>query len=124
MQGLDGLIHLFSEKRVGIQIKKISYRREASQRRFAKRKRENLRITFIAEIPYVVDDPEELKEKEKRARTEDTRNRYKFLRKWIDEHLERLDNGFVVFKEQYIQKVHGILKRATEDVGYEMFFLS
>ncbi|NPA35017.1 MAG: TaqI family restriction endonuclease, partial [Chlorobi bacterium] len=35
MQGLDGLIHFSLERRIGIQIKKISYRREASQRRFA-----------------------------------------------------------------------------------------
>ncbi|EDP75206.1 hypothetical protein HG1285_00540 [Hydrogenivirga sp. 128-5-R1-1] len=58
--GIDGIVDLKNLK-VGIQIKKVSYRREASNRRFTKRQQKFSDI--IVEVPYLVVDIEDLQNK-------------------------------------------------------------
>ncbi len=105
MAGLDARVKV-QNTYVGIQVKKISYRREASQRRFASRTRKKWQIHFLVEIPYGVDDPSELQSRIQKARTPQTRKKYQKLYNWITRFLERLPNGFVVFREAYLNWVY------------------
>jgi adenine-specific DNA-methyltransferase len=70
MDGIDAEIGL-GEGKAAIQVKKISYRREASQRRFSRKKLAG--YSAILEVPYTVEDPDEITGKASRARGAVTR---------------------------------------------------
>jgi len=104
MMGIDAWFEL-KNKKIGIQIEKISFRREVSSRKFGKRQQKYVHL--IAEIPYVIDDPEELKAKIVSERTGDaTKRRCRIQLKLFNESFERYPNGFVVFRESYIQMIY------------------
>lgn len=56
--GIDGVFEM-NKLKVGIQIKKISYRKEVLDRRFAKSQRNY--VDIIVEVPYLVIDVEDIK---------------------------------------------------------------
>ena len=109
--GIDAVVE-YSSVKVALQIKKVSYRREASSRRFTKRQRKLADV--IAEVPYIVEDPEVLKEKIKRARKEGTRERYRLLLEYFQMYFHRLPNGFVIFKSEYVYHVRKVLQEALQ----------
>jgi len=109
-QGIDAQIQIDAQNQagkpllIGIQIKKETYRSEArSENRFLKKPIENPLI----EVPYTLQTPEELKEKAERART---KRETHLLWAKVAHHLERLDNGFVIFRESYVKGVERFLQ--------------
>lgn len=103
-QGIDALIHT-SGSPTGIQIKKETYRSEAkSENRFLRKQRG----TALIEIPYTPQTPEELEEKAKRARVNG--ETYRLWAK-VAHHLDRLENGFVIFRESYVKSIELFLQK-------------
>jgi hypothetical protein len=103
-QGIDALIHT-SGSPTGIQIKKETYRSEAkSENRFLRKQRG----TALIEIPYTLQTPEELEEKAKRARVNG--ETYRLWAK-VAHHLDRLENGFVIFRESYVKSIELFLQK-------------
>lgn len=103
-QGIDALIHT-SGSPTGIQIKKETYRSEArSENRFLRKQRG----TALVEIPYTLQTPEELEEKAKRARVNG--ETYRLWAK-VAHHLDRLENGFVLFRESYVKSIELFLQK-------------
>ena len=116
MAGIDSRITINGIV-IGIQIKKISYRREASQRRFTKRQRKLVNI--ICEVPYLVIDIEEVERKLNSNRTrETTKKKLSALLSFFNKNFRTLKNGFVVFRENYLYKVENVLLSAD---NYEDF---
>jgi hypothetical protein len=123
MKGIDSLVFI-DGRRVGIQVKKISFRREASQRRFTKRQKTV--VDVICEVPYLVLDIEELKRKLESPRTRrHTKERAKFLLCSFYKYFRKLKNGFVVFKREYVEfvkdKVVAAVKGDKEFIPYTEF---
>jgi len=104
VKGIDALI-LTSGYPTGIQIKKETYRSEAGENRFLRRQSSFL----LLEVPYTLQTPEELKRKAERAKT---RKETYLLWAKVARHLERLDNGFVIFRESYVKDIEAFLKSA------------
>jgi len=114
-RGIDAVAD-FEGRRVGFQIKKISYRREASERRFASGRRRV--VDVIVEVPYIVVDEEELKRRIESRRVRDaTKERYRKLLAQFKENFRKYDNGFVVFTENYLRKVHNKVKEKALTVN-------
>jgi len=65
-------------------------------------------------VPYIVEDPETLKERIKRARKEKSRERYRLLLKYFKTYFHRLPNGFVIFKAGYVHHVRKVLQEALQ----------
>lgn len=111
MQGIDGLIKIpYSGKAysVGLQVKKISMRREVRERKF--RKKRPTQIDLLIEIPYSVSPPEKLIRKIESPRVkEDTKKVYRRELEFIQRYLRRLPNGFVIFKEEYARAIYDII---------------
>jgi hypothetical protein len=107
LTGIDSRIFV-GDKSIGIQIKKVSYRREASQRRFTKRQKKL--VNAICEVPYLVIDIEEVSRKLESKRTkEETKKKLRALLSFFEGNFKVLSNGFVVFKEDYLEKVKEVL---------------
>ncbi len=105
--GIDATVVLRGSE-VGIQIKKVSYRREASARRFAKRMQRY--VDAIVEVPYLVLDTEELRKRIANPRVKEVnRERYRRVLEIFERNFSKLDNGFVVFKESYLKHVHSLI---------------
>jgi len=109
MDGIDGVIK-FGGKKIAIQIKKVSFRREASGRRFAssKRKEERYELSGWVEVPYLVEDLRELRRKQESARCkEETRERAKKILAYFGDegYFQRLSNGFIIFRPAYVHHV-------------------
>jgi len=99
--GIDARVEI-KDRTIGIQIEKISYRREVSSRKFGKRQQKY--VDLMVEIPYVIDDPEELRRKIESNRTKDsTKKKCQKQLKLFQKYFERCPNGFVVFKETYVK---------------------
>lgn len=111
MQGIDGLIEIpYLEKvyKVGLQVKKISMRREVRERKFRKRRR--TQIHLLIEIPYSVSPPEELTRKIESPRVkEHTKEACRRELEFIQRYLRRLPNGFVIFREEYARAIYDII---------------
>ncbi len=109
--GIDGIVEL-NDLKVGIQIKKISYRREASSRRFTKRQQKFADV--IVEIPYLVVDTEDLQNKVVSPRVkEKSRERYMALLQLFNKNFIKLDNGFVIFKGSYLEHVREVILKES-----------
>jgi len=107
MIGIDAIVELNNMK-VAIQIKKVSYRREASSRRFTKRQQRYADI--IVEIPYLVIDIDELKNKISNPKVrEDTKIRIKRALDVFNSNFMKLKNGFVIFKKEYLENIRRII---------------
>lgn len=103
LAGIDSRIFV-KDKSIGIQIKKISYRREASQRRFTKRQKKL--VNAICEVPYLVIDIEEINKKLKSKRTkEKTKENLRSILSFFRENFRVLGNGFVIFRKNYLKKI-------------------
>jgi len=101
--GIDAIVNLDSTK-IGIQIKKISYRREASQRRFTQRQQKQADV--IVEVPYLVIDVADSLSKLHSPRTHvQTKEKLKKILQIFTANFDVLPNGFVVFKKEYIIKI-------------------
>ena len=113
MNGIDALVHC-EGKRIGLQIKKETYRPEARERgRFASRR---IPVDIMIEIPYTLTKPEEWERQIKGARKSDTRERYElfFL---LAKKLQRwLDNGFVVFQPDYPRFVERFIQEKIKEM--------
>lgn len=122
MLGIDAIVKLNNIK-VAIQIKKISYRREASDRRFSKRQKKLADI--IIEVPYLVVDTEELKNKLENPRVrKTTKIKYKNTLKAFNKNFIKLENGFVVFKEEYLKYIYKTIleKLKSSEKGIKMTY--
>ncbi len=112
MMGIDAIVE-FRNIKVAIQVKKVSYRREASERRFTKRQRSYSDI--IVEVPYLVVDVEELKSKLENPRVrESTKLKYKSILNIFNENFIKLRNGFVIFKKEYLTSVYQVILKKLE----------
>ncbi len=101
-------------KIIGIQIKKISYKWEVSDRRFTSRQQKYADI--VVEVPYLVIDTDELQDKIKNPRTRETIKEQ--CRKALDifnSNFLRHPNGFVIFKEDYLNKVYQKIMYKTSE---------
>ena len=106
--GLDGRFTK-DEKIIGIQIKKISFRREVSDRRFTPSQKKFADV--VIEIPYVVDNSKEIEEKLFNPRTRPTTK--ETLTKKLDSFnasFSMFPNGFVIFQEGYLRKIYEIIQ--------------
>lgn len=108
-RGIDCIVDLNNLK-VAIQIKKVSHRREASSRRFSKRQQRFADVSV--EIPYLVIDPDEVKQRIRNPRTK-KKDEYKRMLIIFENNFRRFDNGFVVFRDEFVQHV----RRKVEEVA-------
>lgn len=124
--GIDARCSILG-KTVGIQVKKISFRREASERRFGKKLKKC--VDIFAEVPYLVDDPEEIEQKLKRGKTKSqtTEKLEKYLNLFRKNFL-RYPNGFIVFKSDYLRTIYHKITEAVKNkvevntINYEKFY--
>lgn len=105
-QGIDARIKT-SGPPTYIQIKKETYRYEARRENRFLRRQSNF---LLLEVPYTLQTPEELNRKAERAKT---RKEAHLLWAKVAHHLERLDNGFVIFRESYVKGIEAFLKSAS-----------
>jgi len=125
IKGVDSLI-AFGNFRIGIQIKKISYRKEASERRFKLGRKEKQLIDKICEVPYVVIDIAELERKIKSKRVkEENKKMYAKLLSFFEKNLIKFPNGFVIFKRDYLKRVKEAIESAIDSdkdkIPYDYF---
>lgn len=107
MMGIDAIVELNNVK-VAIQIKKVSYRREASDRRFTRRQQS--RADIVVEVPYLVIDVDELRNKITNSRArESIKNKCKEILDIFNMNFTKLDNGFVIFKEEYLKHIRKVI---------------
>jgi hypothetical protein len=112
--GIDAKVEL-NGKDIGVQVKKISYRREASQRRFTKRQQKQ--VDIIVEVPYIVIDLDELRRKLQSRRTwESTKERCRRILEIFNENFAKYDNGFVVFSDNYLRDIYDKIGRKTSEL--------
>jgi hypothetical protein len=105
--GIDAIVK-FKDIKVAIQVKKVSYRREASDRRFTRRQQTYADI--IVEIPYLVIDMEELKNKLKNPRVrKSTKSKCQNALSVFNKNFIRLDNGFVIFRKEYLKRIYQVI---------------
>jgi len=113
MIGIDAIVVL-KNKKIGFQIKKISYRREASERRFTKRQKKY--VDFIVEVPYLVIDVDDLKNKISNPRVkEETKNKYRNFLRIFEENFTKLNNGFVIFKSNYLEHIRNVIEEKLNE---------
>jgi hypothetical protein len=107
-KGIDALVHA-NKHRVGIQIKKETYRSEArEENRFLKNKKQ--RDIALLEVPYTLQIPEKLRIKAERARKKGEDADIYLLWAKVAHHLKHLPNGFVIFQESYVKNVENFLQ--------------
>ena len=107
IMGIDAIVELNNIK-YAIQIKKVSYRREASERRFTKRQKKHADI--IVEVPYLVIDTDELNKKISSPRTsKKTKTKCRNALNVFNKYFTKLDNGFVIFKSEYLQHIRKVI---------------
>lgn len=107
MMGIDAIVEL-NKVKIAIQVKKVSYRREASDRRFTRRQQSHADI--VVEVPYLVIDIDELRNKIANPRVgESTKIRFKNALDIFNKNFIKLDNGFVIFKEEYLKHIQKVI---------------
>lgn len=120
--GIDAIVKL-SNKKVAIQVKKVSYRREASDRRFTRRQQTHAEI--VVEVPYLVINIEELENKLKNPRVrEHTKVKCQKALDAFNKNFIMLDNGFVIFEEEYLKHVYQVIleKIKTTEKGNKITY--
>jgi hypothetical protein len=115
MRGVDGRIHIALTGKFDVGIQKISQRREVR----GKRMRRIEKDIYFFEIPYSVDDPEELKERISRSWKKEAKESYRKVFQFVTQYLKRLPNGFVVFRKEYAYKVYELMKNYRKDFKVE-----
>lgn len=110
--GIDAVL-IIKDKKIGIQIKKVSYRREASSRRFTRKQRRF--VDVMVEIPYLVVDEEDIERRLRSPRVKDkTKESLKSLLSVFRENFMKLDNGFVVFREAYLRHIREVIHERVD----------
>ncbi len=105
--GIDAIVEL-REVKIAIQVKKVSYRREASGRRFTRRQQKHADI--VVEVPYLVIDTDTLKDKIANPRVKKSAKiRYQSALDVFNENFRKLSNGFVIFKEEYMKHIREVI---------------
>lgn len=112
--GIDAIVEL-GNKKIAIQIKKVSYRREASERRFTKRQQKYADV--FVEVPYLVIDIDKVKSeinkleksKTKSGKSENRKEKLENILKLFNENFDRLENGFVIFKKEYLMHIRNVI---------------
>ncbi len=113
IMGIDAIVELENIK-VAIQVKKVSYRREASARRFTRRQQTYADI--IVEVPYLVIDVEELKNKLENPRVkESAKIKYQNVLDVFNKNFTKLDNRFVIFKKEYLKQVYQVILKKIKN---------
>lgn len=114
LQGIDAEVQE-EDIRVALQIKKETYRAEAStSARFASRQRKH---PILVEIPYTVNRPEEWLRTAERARSATRRQQAELFYLCASRFQRWLGNGFVVFQPEYPLVVEQFIKRAIKQAG-------
>ncbi len=112
IMGIDAIVKLDNIK-VAIQVKKVSYRREASNRRFTKRQQTHADI--IVEVPYLVIDIEELKNKLQNPKVkESTKIKCQNALDVFNKNFIKLDNGFVIFRKEYLKHIYQVILKKIQ----------
>jgi len=94
---------------IGLQVKKVSYRREASSRRFTQRQQRF--VSILAEIPYLVIDVERLERQLESPRVKpESKEQKRQLLKIFYKNFVKYPNGFVAFREEYVIRIRKILE--------------
>lgn len=107
VMGIDAIMELNGVK-IGIQVKKVSYRKEASYRRFTSRQKRHASI--VVEIPYLVIDVKKLKGKLlNQLVKEDAKIRYRNVLNIFNNNFSQLNNGFVIFKQEYLRHIKDVI---------------
>lgn len=107
MKGVDALVRLADGTQVVLQVKKETYRREArGTGRFTRR---GWPGELIVEVPYTITAPEDWQRRMERARTSETRDRYRLFAFLAIRLQRRLSNGFVVFDTGYPRLVEQLI---------------
>ncbi len=125
--GIDGMVKINNLK-IGFQIKKISYRREVSDRRFTKKQQKY--VNMIVEVPYLVVNIDEIIQKLESPRVK-KKKEYKKLLEVFNNYFYKYNNGFVIFRERYLkvlkklvlQKIDGDIKN-NEKITYDLVLTS
>ena len=112
MMGIDAIVEL-NKIKIAIQVKKVSYRREASDRRFTRRQQTHADI--VVEVPYLVIDVDELKSKILNPRVrENAKVKCKNALDIFNKNFIKFDNGFVIFREEYLRHIRKIILEKTK----------
>lgn len=116
MKGIDGRVcvrgNIFN-----LQVKKVSYRKEAGRRIFERKIKTPSAYTF--EIIYIVEDPDELRAKLGRAKRMEL---YEIMSNFFSRFLLKFDNGFVVFRKGYAQKVYKLMNEKPDNYTFKSIF--
>jgi hypothetical protein len=121
MNGIDALVHC-EGKRIGLQIKKETYRSEARESgRFAPRR---IHVDIMIEIPYTIVKPDEWEKRMQRAlksdrQKQDRQKQYELYKLFflLAKKLQRwLDNGFVVFQPDYPRLVERFIQEKIKEM--------
>lgn len=111
---------------VGLQVKKVSYRREVSSRRFTQRQQRL--VSVLAEIPYLVINAEKLEQQLESPRVKpESKEKKRRLLKEFYENFVKYPNGFVAFKKEYVKRICQILEekipsaKAGSTIPYKTF---
>ncbi|MEM2265304.1 MAG: TaqI family restriction endonuclease [Candidatus Hadarchaeales archaeon] len=98
MQGIDALVTVENAK-VALQVKKETYRTEAREGgRFARRK---VQTRLVLEVPYTITRYDEWQRRERKARTDDTKEQARLFGLLAKKFQQWLPNGFVIFQPDY-----------------------
>ncbi len=112
MKGIDGLTRCKGAT-VALQVKKETYRAEARRGgRFAFRRRY---ADWAVEIPYTITSRDELQRILGRSRRPETRERYELLLMLAERWQRSLENGFVVFQQEYPRLVERLIHQRVRD---------
>jgi len=113
--GIDALV-ILSGKRVALQVKKVSYRREVSDRRFTKRQQSYADV--MVEVPYLVLDLGELQAKIDNPRTRAaTQETCQAALRVFNENFIKFSNGFVIFRDEYLRRVYSAIAQKLGKAG-------
>ncbi len=122
MMGIDAIVEL-NKVKIAIQVKKVSYRREASDRRFTRRQQSHADI--VVEVPYLVIDIDDLKNKIANPRVrESTKIKCQNALDIFNKNFIKLDNGFVISKEEYLRHIRKVIleKLKTAEKGKKITY--
>ncbi len=114
MQGIDGALTLPDGQLAALSVKKVTQRREAAgEGRFSSRQMAHWK--HVVEVAYTIDPPEVSQERERRARQDNTRERYQLYYELAIRLQRRLPNGFVVFQAEYPRGVEKLLATLSSE---------
>jgi hypothetical protein len=107
MRGIDAIGEL-NEVKIAFQVKKVSYRKEASERRFTRKQQHYADV--VVEVPYLVIDNPNLEDKiTSRKARESPKNKLQKALAIFNKNFVKLNNGFVIFKKEYLEHIREVI---------------